>query len=104
MKIKDIKVVYGVRWVQATKSGTKSEGYRLWTNKDRCIAEAKQAAELGKNEIGYWGPAKPIKCLEMVYECLSESIKREIRDFGGKTHTPSMWTPVLTNDDFLIGE
>jgi hypothetical protein len=91
---KPMKVVYAVPWIEVD-FGERDEGYKLFLDKDRCVAETKKDSREGAGGGCYIGPVRPLYYVEVPFNSLEDSLKRGLKKHGS-AHTSDHWQPAFT--------
>ena len=99
---KDPDIVYGVEWIEI-EWGSRSEGYSLFIDLDRCIKDTKAASERGPygSGGGYCGPVIPLHYVIIPFNFLEDEYKDKLRD-SGKAHTKNHWSPMFKGNTVYI--
>jgi hypothetical protein len=88
-----MKIVYAVEYIEVD-FGQRSEGYSLYLDLDKCRTATLKASVGGSyGEVGgYYGPMRPLCCVEVPFDSLDEKLQKELND-KGMTHTEDNWHP-----------
>lgn len=86
-----MKIVYGVSWIEV-EFGQRPEGYSLFLDKEKCIADTKKASENGPYPGGYCGPVRPLHYVEIPFDSLEEKVQI-VLNAKRECCTDNFWQP-----------
>ncbi len=95
-----MKVVYAVEYIEVD-FGQRSEGYSLYTNLEDCKQDTKKSSFAGSGSGSYWGPVRPLSCVEVPWDSLDKKLQKALK-LNGKTHTENNWSPPFRGQSHRI--
>lgn len=105
-----MRIVYAVRWIES-EFGTRSEGYKIYTDEENCREHTILKSSQGTYEGGggYFGPERPLTYVEVPWDCLEadvqaalEPVQGELLDVPQHAHSSNHWTPKFKSDPVAI--
>lgn len=88
-----MKVVYAVEWIEV-EFGSRPEGYKLFLDKELCVETTKKDSQKGPGADGYFGPVRPLRCVEVPYDSLEDDLKTKfLMSETGFVWTDNNWSP-----------
>lgn len=95
------EIIYAVPWIEVD-FGQRDEGHKLYTDLDKCKIETRKASRDGPGKDGYYGPERPLHCIEVPTVFLEEDLQANLKKRGGITWTKNHWSPRFKGNTIYI--
>ena len=97
-----MKVVYGVPWIEIESGwGSRPEGWKIFSDEQKCIESTKESSEDGPCEGGYIGPERPLRYFKIPLESLDKEMQKEIKK-SGSAWSENYWAPEFRDNGTSI--
>ena len=95
-----LDVCFAVPYIEV-EFGQRSEGYKIYLKREKCVSETNRLSKDGVYPGGYLGPERPLHYFEIPIDSL-DGLQKDNLFLDGEIHTKNDWYPTFKGKNIYI--